>query len=286
MRFLDSASLPCRTLCCGHGTNSAGETPPGDHNRAGRRRDPQTARGSEGRSRRSNAAPGISRPRARAPVNNRSSRWQCQACAFCVALLLAFTPIGLCAEAAQQSSQSAPQQPALEETVVVDPAAAAHPFPHYWEQMFGSGRAILSLRDSYRRDLRDVKGATDFRYLRFHAIFHDEVGVYDEDARGNAVYNFSYVDQIYDGLLQSGVRPFVELSFMPRKLAAEQIMNPFWYRPIISPPRDWNRWGDLISHFAQHLVDRYGINEVSQWYFEVWNEPNIDFWAGDPKEQT
>ncbi len=152
--------------------------------------------------------------------------------------------------------------------------------------MFGSGRAILSLRDSYRRDLRDVKRATDFKYLRFHAVLNDEVGVYDEDAGGNPVYNFSYVDQIYDGLLQNGVRPFVELSFMPRKLAAEQIVNPFWYRPIISPPKDWKKWDDLISHFAQHLVDRYGINEVSQWYFEVWNEPNIDFWAGDPKEQT
>jgi xylan 1,4-beta-xylosidase len=194
-------------------------------------------------------------------------------------------------EAGTQASLKPPQQPgpapaALSETITVDPSAPAHPFPHYWEQMFGSGRAILSLRDSYRRDLRDVKGATDFKYLRFHAIFHDEVGVYDEDARGNPVYNFSYVDQIYDGLLQNGVRPYVELSFMPRKMAAEQIVNPFWYKPIISPPKDWNRWGDLISHFAQHLVDRYGINEVSQWYFEVWNEPNIDFWAGDPKEQT
>ena len=88
--------------------------------------------------------------------------------------------------------------------------------------MFGSGRAILSLRDSYRQDLRQVKQATGFEYVRFHAIFHDEVGLYDEDASGNPVYNFSYVDQIYDGLLANGVRPFVELSFMPKKLAAQQ----------------------------------------------------------------
>lgn len=186
----------------------------------------------------------------------------------------------------KSSPQSSPPAAALAETITIDPSAPADPFPHYWEQMFGSGRAILSLRDSYRRDLREVKSATDFKYMRFHAVLNDEVGVYDEDAQGNAAYNFSYVDQIYDGLLQNGVRPFVELSFMPRKLAAEQIVNPFWYRPIISPPKDWNKWGDLVSHFAQHLVDRYGINEVSQWYFEVWNEPNIDFWAGDPKEQT
>lgn len=186
----------------------------------------------------------------------------------------------------QDSVKVAPQSASLSETIVVDPSAPAHPFPHYWEQMFGSGRAILSLRESYRRDLQEVKRATDLKYVRFHAILHDEVGVYDEDARGNPVYNFSYVDQTYDGLLANGVRPFVELSFMPRKLAAEQTLHPFWYKPIISPPKDWNKWGDLISHFAQHLVDRYGVNEVSQWYFEIWNEPNIDFWAGDPKEQT
>jgi xylan 1,4-beta-xylosidase len=174
----------------------------------------------------------------------------------------------------------------LEETIEVDPEALSHLFPHFWEQMFGSGRAILSLRESYRRDLREVKQATDFKYVRFHAILHDEVGVYDEDAAGNPVYNFSYVDQIYGGLLENGVRPFVELSFMPRNLAAEPVLHSFWYKPNVSPPKSWDKWSDLISHLARHLVERYGIDEVSQWYFEVWNEPNLDFWAGDPKEQT
>ena len=172
------------------------------------------------------------------------------------------------------------------EPIVVDTHAATHPFPHYWERMFGSGRAILSLRESYRRDLRDVKTATGFAYIRFHAILHDEVGLYDEDASGEPVYNFSYIDQIYDGLLENQVRPFVEISFMPRKLAAQPSEHAFWYKPIVAPPKDMNKWADLVSHFAQHLVDRYGIDEVSNWYFEVWNEPNIDFWVGEPKEQT
>jgi xylan 1,4-beta-xylosidase len=186
-----------------------------------------------------------------------------------------------------QSRTASPQAPrTIAETIQVDPAAPSHSFPHSWEQMFGSGRAILSLRESYRRDLRQVQQATGFQYVRFHAIFHDEVGVYDEDAAGNAIYNFSYVDQIYDGLLANGVRPFVELSFMPKKLAAQQTIQAFWYHPIISPPKDSSRWGELISRFAQHLVDRYGIEEVSHWYFEVWNEPNLDFWSGEPKEET
>jgi xylan 1,4-beta-xylosidase len=177
-------------------------------------------------------------------------------------------------------SQSSAQQ------IVIDANAPTTPFPHFWEQMFGSGRAILSLRDNYRKDLREVRTATDFRYVRFHAIFHDEVGVYSEDAHGQPVYNFSYVDQIYDGLLADGARPFVELSFMPNALAAHNMPHAFWYKPNISPPKDWDKWDALIRQFARHLIERYGINEVGQWYFEVWNEPNLDFWGGDPKQPT
>ena len=172
------------------------------------------------------------------------------------------------------------------ETVQVDLSAPSTPFPHFWEQMFGSGRANLTLRDSYRRDLDWVRDITGFQYVRFHAILHDENGVYDEDAQGNPVYNFSYVDQIYDGLLVHHVRPFVEISFMPKKLAASPVLHPFWYKPSPAPPKDYPKWEALITAFAQHLVERYGIDEVSQWYFEVWNEPNIDFWAGDPKQAT
>jgi xylan 1,4-beta-xylosidase len=152
--------------------------------------------------------------------------------------------------------------------------------------MFGSGRAALTLRDAYRRDMREVKQITNFGYVRFHAIFHDEVGMYDENERGLAQYNFSYVDQIYDGLLAAGVRPFVELSFMPKKLAAKDIAHAFWYKPNVAPPKDYAKWDELITQFTKHLIDRYGIDEVKQWYFEVWNEPNLDFWGGDPKQPT
>jgi xylan 1,4-beta-xylosidase len=173
-----------------------------------------------------------------------------------------------------------------DEEIIIDSSAPHHSFPHFWEQMFGSGRAILTLRESYRKDLRTVRAATDFRYVRFHAIFHDEIGVYDEDKQGKPTYNFSYVNQIYDGLLDNGVRPFVELSFMPRKLASSSIVHSFKYHPFVAPPRDYVKWDALISAFAAHLIDRYGIAEVSQWYFEVWNEPNLDFWAGSPAQAT
>ena len=191
---------------------------------------------------------------------------------------------------------AAAQQP---EHIVVDARAATTPFPHFWEQTFGSGRAILSLRQSYRDDLRTVKQATDFQSIRFHGIFMDEVGLYDPDrriqnpglapqsARDASVYNFSYIDQIYDGLLAEHVRPFVELSFMPQKMASDPTaLHAFWYKPNVSPPKDYALWDAMISAFAAHLVQRYGIDEVSTWKFEVWNEPNIDFWVDKPKQTT
>jgi xylan 1,4-beta-xylosidase len=194
--------------------------------------------------------------------------------------------VGLCLLAAHNdtSAQTAPAE--TKEAITIDARSPGRPFPHFWEQMFGSGRAVLSMRESYREDLRQTKKITDFHYVRFHAILNDEVGVYTEDRTGKPVYNFDYVDQIYDGLLANGVKPFVELSFMPKLLAARLDYHPFWYKPIVSPPGDYAKWNALIKAFAQHLIDRYGIDEVSSWYFEVWNEPNIDFWTGRPAQQT
>jgi xylan 1,4-beta-xylosidase len=175
---------------------------------------------------------------------------------------------------------------AAREVIEINAAQAARPFPHFWEQVFGSGRAALSLRESYRDDLRAMKQATGLEYVRFHAIFDDENGIYTEDGQGRPVYNWSYADQIYDGLLANHVRPFVELSFMPAALASSPVPHSFWYKPLPAPPRDYGKWGALVENFARHLVERYGIDEVAQWYFEVWNEPNIDFWTGEPKEKT
>ncbi len=177
------------------------------------------------------------------------------------------------------------QQP-VAEAININAAAPGHAFPHFWEQMFGSSRANLSLREDYRQDLRAVRDITGLQYIRFHAILDDENGVFEEDDHGNPIYNFSYVDQIYDGLLANHVKPFVEISFMPRKLAANLKPHAFWYKPLPSPPKDQAKWGALIEAFAKHLETRYGKAEVDSWYFEVWNEPNIDFWDGSPQQAT
>ncbi len=183
--------------------------------------------------------------------------------------------------------------------MTVDAKAATTPFPHFWEQTFGSGRAILSLRDEYRKDIDAVHEATGFQSVRFHGIFNDEVGVYDparkytnpgqatESVETDGIYNFSYVDAIYDGLLEHQVRPFVELSFMPKGLAADpNDVHVFWYHPNVSPPKDYAQWDAMMMAFAKHLIARYGIEEVSRWNFEVWNEPNLDFWDGKPKQAS
>ena len=186
-----------------------------------------------------------------------------------------------------------------QETIQIDAHAATTPFPHFWEQMFGSGRAILGLRADYRSDMQTVKEATDFKAVRAHGILDRGVGLYDPDretknpglaalaANDASVYNFFYVDEIYDGLLAEHVRPFVELSFMPAKMAADpKQTQSFWYHPVVSPPKDYAAWDAMIKALATHLVERYGIDEVATWKFEVWNEPNLDFWGGKPRQAT
>ncbi len=174
-----------------------------------------------------------------------------------------------------------------QERVVIDAAAPTTPLAHFWEESFGSGRAALTMREDWRDDLRAVRATTGIRYVRFHGVLDDDMGVYTEDEHGNAVYNFAYVDHVYDGLLAAGVKPLVEISFMPKRLAFNpDFLHPFWYKPNVSPPKSWEKWDALIGAFARHLLERYGANEVASWYFEVWNEPNIDFWAGVPRLES
>lgn len=112
-----------------------------------------------------------------------------------------------------------------------------------------------------------------FRYLRFHGLFHDDMFVYREE-NGRAVFNFQYVDDLFDRMLAIGIRPFVELGFCPGDLASVR-ETVFWWKGHGSPPKDYDKWENLVSHFVTHCVARYGLDEVRQWYFEVWNEPNL-----------
>ena len=211
--------------------------------------------------------------------------------------MIAFTPVVFLFSHAPASAAGATHsiRAGEAEHLSIDARAPGRPFPHFWETMFGSGRAVLVLRANYQRDLTTMRSATGIGYVRFHGLLDDDVGLaggheaafYDKPPTKSSPYNFSYVDQICDALRARGVRPFVELDFMPKALAANpDMLHSFWYHPNISPPGNYGAWDRLIRALARHLVARYGIDEVSQWYFEVWNEPNLDFWGGAPRQKS
>ncbi|MEA2627930.1 MAG: xylan 1,4-beta-xylosidase [Chloroflexota bacterium] len=121
--------------------------------------------------------------------------------------------------------------------------------------------------------------------VRAHAILHDDNTVVQRDRAGRLQFSFHRVDAIYDQLINMGIRPVVELSFMPSAMARDPKQGVFTYKGIISPPANWGEWRELIAALATHLVQRYGIEEVAQWSFEVWNEPNLEvFWSGTKEE--
>ncbi len=146
---------------------------------------------------------------------------------------------------------------------------------HFWSVCVGAGRANEGLRAGWRDQLRLVKRECGFQYVRFHGLFHDDMFVYREDEMtGDAVYNWQYVDDLFDALLEIGVRPFVELGFCPSDLATKTA-TVFWWKGNGSPPNDYAAWAELVRRAVQHWVERYGLDEVRSWYFEVWNEPNL-----------
>jgi xylan 1,4-beta-xylosidase len=160
---------------------------------------------------------------------------------------------------------------------------AVTPLPHFWEHTVGSCHAPLALRADWRAQLKRCHEELGFRHVRFHGLLSDDVGTL-VCWKDEFVYSFFNADQVWDYLVSIGMRPFVELSFMPRALASGE-ETVFSYRANVTPPRDLRQWGTLMRRLADHWVKRYGPDEVRQWYFEVWNEPNLkSFWAGSQKD--
>jgi xylan 1,4-beta-xylosidase len=152
-----------------------------------------------------------------------------------------------------------------------------------WEHTVGSCHAPLALRADWQQQLRRCRAELGFRYVRFHGLLSDDVGTVVKN-HDELLYSFFNADQIVDFLLSIGMRPFVELSFMPTALASGS-KTVFHYRGNVTPPKDYAQWSGLILTLVAHWVDRYGIQEVAKWFFEVWNEPNLKaFWTGTQKD--
>ena len=164
--------------------------------------------------------------------------------------------------------------------ISVDLGKMTGALPHYWSKVAGSDRVAVGLRAQWQEDLIRVHQDIGLRSVRSHGLFNEEMGIASD---GLGRLNFIYLDQVYDFMLDHEVKPFVELSFMPIALASSS-NSIFFYQGNTSPPRNWQDWHDLVKAFTEHCVSRYGLAEVRQWKFEVWNEPNLDFWCGTQEE--
>src|SRR5215216_6855404 len=152
-----------------------------------------------------------------------------------------------------------------------DLAEPTTPFPHFWEHTVGSDHAPVALRADWQQQLRRCHDELGFQYVRFHGLLSDELRTVVRE-NNKLLYSFFNSDQIFDFLLSIGVKPFVELSFMPAALASGGA-TVFNYEANVTPPRDYKKWATLIGKLASHWVERYGAREVREWFFEVWNEP-------------
>jgi len=159
------------------------------------------------------------------------------------------------------------------------------PMNTMFNECVGAGRANEGLRADWQQQLAYVKKECGFKYIRMHGLLTDDMAVYREDRKGNPEYNYMYVDALIDFLQSIGMKPFVELGFMPNALASGN-QSIFWWRGNVTPPKSYEKWGALVKNLTEHFTERYGVEEVKTWYFEVWNEPNLSpgFWSGTQAE--
>jgi xylan 1,4-beta-xylosidase len=169
------------------------------------------------------------------------------------------------------------QQPPFR-TIVVNLKDSTGPVDRFFDLSVGSDYPGTLIRDDSQAQLKFTVDELGFRYIRFHAIFHDVLGtVLIED--GKTVYNWSKIDQLYDDLLARHIKPFVELGFTPKTLATSDNSIFYWHGNTSHPKADG--WHGLVDAFIRHIEEKYGKDEVRTWYFEVWNEPNLSgFWEG------
>jgi xylan 1,4-beta-xylosidase len=192
-----------------------------------------------------------------------------QALAALAVALFATSPVFSCAAQAQQL------QPRF---IVVNIKDSTGPVDRFFDLSVGSDYPGTLIRDDSQAQLKLVTDELGFRYLRFHAIFHDVLNTVKME-NGKTVYDWTKIDQLYDDLLGRHIKPFVELGFTPNALATSKSSIFYWHGNTSHPNPDG--WRDLIEAFTRHIESRYGKDEVRTWFFEVWNEPNLSgFWEG------
>lgn len=169
-------------------------------------------------------------------------------------------------------------------TITVHASDPRKPLDRFFQHCVGAGRAGEMMRYEALRQLSVLQEDCHFSYLRFHGLLCDEMAVYREDEQGNPLYNWQYVDLVFDEMLARGIRPLVEVAFMPDALKSGP-QTLFWWRANVTPPASLSKWEALVEALARHLTARYGVQEVRHWYFEIWNEPNlVNFFTGTQQD--
>ena len=156
------------------------------------------------------------------------------------------------------------------------------PFHNNVDYCIGTGRMGLALQKEYQDQLELVQKEIGFSHIRGHGLFSDDMAIYqeytDSEGKTHAEYNFTYLDRVMDAYQRLGLEPFLELGFMPEKLASGE-QTVFYWKGNVTPPGSWNAWCDLTEQTLRHLMERYGAEKVVTWPIEVWNEPNLPgFW--------
>jgi len=192
----------------------------------------------------------------------------------------------------------------LHVTVDVDVSRSVGPFRRIW-RFFGADEPNYGYMKNGSKLIAELgKLAPQEVYFRAHNLLNTgdgtaalkwgSTGVYSEDADGNPIYDWTILDRIFDTYVANGVRPYVEIGFMPEALSVKpQPYRHHWnpelkYEEIYTgwayPPRDYDKWAELVYQWVRHCIERYGRAEVKSWYWETWNEANIAYWQGTGEE--
>ena len=145
---------------------------------------------------------------------------------------------------------------------------------HTFKTITCIGKAKHILISENQQMLSELQRDIGFHYIRFHGLLDDEMMFYSENDIGESKLSFIYIDLVIDYLLSINLKPFMELSFMPSRLASDCTRTMFFISSIISLPKDMKKWTHVIRQLILHLITRYGKKEVESWPFFLWNEPD------------
>lgn len=175
--------------------------------------------------------------------------------------------------------------------IMVNVRSKPKPFDHYWKMCVGSGHAALGLRKDWFEHLKYVHDELGFKYVRFHGLLSDDMKIITTAKDVNKycpksvkTISFYQVGCVFDNILEAGMKPFIEIGYMPSAIASGN-KTTLYYKGNITPPKDYGEWKDLIEKLVKYLIGRYGEKEVESWFFEVWNEPNLKYFWSSTKEE-